>query len=84
MRQTLTLLDGVIVKGGFASFVVGRSKIHGKIYDNAKIITDEAAPLGFKPFFVKERILSANRKSFNLSHANIKTETVLVLRKEVE
>lgn len=84
MRQTLTLLDGVIVKGGFASFVVGRSKIHGKIYDNAKIIADEAAPLGFKPFFVTERILSANRKSFNLSHANIKVETILVLRKEVE
>jgi site-specific DNA-methyltransferase (cytosine-N4-specific) len=84
MRQTLNLLKDVVVKGGFASFVVGRSKIHGKIYDNAKIITDEAASLGFKPFFVTERILSANRKSFNLSHANIKTETVLVLRKEVE
>ena len=84
MRQTLNLLKDVIVKGGFASFVVGRSKIHGKIYDNAEIITDEAAPLGFKPFFLTERILSASRKSFNLSHANIKTETVLVLRKEVK
>ncbi|ARJ70278.1 RNA methyltransferase [Paracoccus suum] len=84
MRQTLKLLGNVLVKGGFASFVVGRSKIHGKIYDNSEIITDEAAPLGFTPFFVTERELSANRKSFNLSHANIKTETVLVLRKEVE
>jgi site-specific DNA-methyltransferase (cytosine-N4-specific) len=84
MRQTLHLLDNVVVKGGFVGFVVGRSKIHGKLYDNAEIINDEATAIGFKPFFVTDRILSASRKSFNLSHANIKTETVLILRKEVE
>lgn len=60
MRQTLELLGNVLVKGGFASFVVGRSKIYGKIYDNSEIITDEAATLGFTPFFVTERELSAN------------------------
>jgi SAM-dependent methyltransferase len=84
MRQTLKLLEGVVVKGGFVSFVVGRSKIHGKLYNNAEIISEEAVAMGFTPFFMTDRILSASRKSFNLSHANIKTETVLVLRKEHE
>jgi len=84
MRQTLHLLDSVVVKGGYVAFVVGRSKIHGKLHDNAEIINDEARSIGFKPFFMTDRILSASRKSFNLSHANIKTETVLILRKEVE
>ena len=82
MQQTFRLLRQVVVPGGYVCFVVGRSRIHGQIVDNARIIEDVGHASGFDRFFSTERVLSANRKSFNLSHANIKTETVLVLKKE--
>jgi len=80
MAATFHLLQAVMVKGGFACFVVGRSRIHGKIVDNARVIEETGRAAGFVREFSRERVLSPNRKSFNLSHANIKTETVLVLR----
>lgn len=79
MRQFFNLLDKVLDANGFACFVVGRSKIHGKIVDNAAIIKSAGKAIGMSEVFSVERVISANRKSFNLSHANIKTETVLVL-----
>lgn len=82
MGGTLDLIGEVLLEGCFASFVVGRSKIHGKIYDNAEIIKAEGAKRGFSAFFEIERPILGTRKSFNLSHANIKKETILVLRKE--
>ena len=82
MEKTFSLLDRVVVPNGYACFVVGRSRIHGKIVDNAKIIENAGLTCGFVPIFSRDRVLSASRKSFNLSHANIKTETVLVLRKD--
>jgi len=81
MRQTFNLLEGVVVSGGFACFVVGRSRIHGEIIDNARIIEEAGKDAGFHKFLVTERVMSASRKSFNLSHANIKIETVLVMKK---
>jgi len=81
MRQTFNLLKEVVVSGGFACFVVGRSRIHGEIIDNARIIEEAGKDAGFHKFFVTERVMSASRKSFNLSHANIKIETVLVMKK---
>jgi DNA modification methylase len=81
MRDTFKLLDSVLVKRGYACFVIGRSKIHGRIIDNADIIQGVAASVGFSTSARIERTISSTRKSFNLSHANIKTETVLVLQK---
>lgn len=80
MTATFKLLKSVMIAGGYACFVVGRSKIHGKIIDNALIVEEAGASVGFERVFATERTLSPNRKSFNLSHANIKTETVLVMR----
>lgn len=80
MAATFRLLRAVMVKGAFACFVVGRSRIHGMIVDNARVIEETGRAAGFVREFSTERVLSPNRKSFNLSHANIKTETVLVLR----
>lgn len=79
MTRTFELIRKVLVPGGYACFVVGRSRIHGRIVNNARIV--EAAATGFDLVYSAERTLSARRKSFNLSHANIKTETVLVLRR---
>lgn len=81
MRDTFRLINYVLVKRGYACFVIGRSKIHGKIINNADIIQAVAAELGFSVSARIERTISSTRKSFNLSHANIKTETVLVLQK---
>lgn len=81
MRGTFELIDSVLVKHGFVCFVVGRSKIHGQIINNGDIIHQVATGVGLEPISRFERVISATRKSFNLSHANIKTETVLVYQK---
>ena len=81
MGQTFDLLQAVLVPDGYACFVVGRSRIHGRVVDNAQIIEDAGHAAGFKRVFAAERALAPNRKSFNLSHANIKTETILLLRR---
>lgn len=82
MTSTFDLFSEVVIPGGYVCFVVGRSKIHGEIVDNSKIIEDVGALAGFETQFIENRVVAASRKSFNLSHANIKQETVLVLRKE--
>jgi len=81
MRSTFALIDQVLVENGYACFVIGRSKIHGRLIDNADIIQAVAAERGLFVVSRFDRTISASRKSFNLSHANIKTETVLVLQK---
>jgi DNA modification methylase len=81
MRATFGLIDSVLVKLGFVCFVVGRSKIHGQIIDNGDIIDKVALEQGFESVSRFDRVINASRKSFNLSHANIKTETMLVFQK---
>jgi DNA modification methylase len=83
MTTLMTLLKSVLIDGGHACFVAGRSRIHGQIIDNGSLISEVANSLGFKETFRTERVIAATRKSFNLSHANIKSETVLVLRNEL-
>jgi site-specific DNA-methyltransferase (cytosine-N4-specific) len=80
MADTFRLLGRVMVPGGYVCFVVGRSKIHGEIVDNAKIVKEAAEAQGFRHLFAIDRELAVSRKSFNLSHANIKTETVAVYK----
>ena len=82
MRGTLDLVSSVLVSGGYACVVVGRPKIHGEVHDNGAMIYDLGASMGLKPIIKLEREIKSSRKSFNLSHANIKTETVLVLKKK--
>jgi hypothetical protein len=81
MASILLLLSRVLVSGGYACFVVGRSRIHGIDYDNAAMIAGEAEQCGIAEVGRFTRVIRAKRKSFNLSHARIKTEEVLVLRK---
>ena len=80
MKRTLELLRSVLIAGGYVCFVIGRSRIHGEIVDNAAIIKDVGQCTGFEHVFSVERTLAANRKSFNPTYGRIKTETVLVLR----
>lgn len=81
MTKLLTLLHNVMVSDGHACIVIGRSKIHGEIIDNASIIMKIAEDVGFITTEKLQRKIAISRKSFNLSHANIKTEHILVFRK---
>ena len=82
MRGVFDLINSVLVDLGFACFVIGRSKIHGRIIDNADIIQAVAEDLGLSLISRFDRVISENRKSFNLSHAKIKTETIIVFQKK--
>lgn len=81
MRGVFTLLDSTLSPGGIVCFVVGRSKIHGVAIDNADTVREVGEEIGLVLETRIERSIAAHRKSFNLSHANIKTESVVVLRK---
>ena len=81
MARTFDLIREVLLPGGYACFVIGRSRIHGRDVDNARIV--EEAAEGFDLVFSTDRTISARRKSFNLSHANIKTEKILMLKRRM-
>ncbi len=81
MRRVLEPGVGRLVSGGWLCVVVGRSRIHGQIIDNAAIVSAVADSLGLDKEADIVREIAASRKSFNLSHARIKTENVLVFRK---
>lgn len=81
MRGTIGLIDQVLVSDGFACFVIGRSKIHGRYVDNSAIIRQIGAERGWTLVANIERVISSSRKSFNLAHAKIKTETLIVFAK---
>ena len=75
-------LKNYLVNGSLACFVVGRSKIHGKLVDNADIIAKAGEVNKFKIVAKIDRNIQNTRKSFNLSHANIKKETLVILKYE--
>lgn len=82
MKGTLSLTNDVLIDSAYAAFVVGRSKIHGELVDNAQLIINGAEELGFDIIGRFDRNMNSNRKSFNLSHANIKKETIVVVQKK--
>jgi len=81
MREAFARFDQVLMSGGWVCFVVGRSVIHGEVIDNAKIVEDAGRAVGFEPVYRGKRNVLGSRKSFNLSNANIKQESIVVLRK---
>lgn len=83
MNDLFKQFNSIILNDGFVAFVVGKSKIHGEIIDNEKIIEDAGLQNGFSKVVTLERNMNSNRKSFNLSHARIKKEYIVVLKKEL-
>ena len=81
MTGVFKKLDVVLHPDGWISMVVGRSKIHGEEVDNAQILLKAAKASGFECVFSVDRTIKRSRKSFNLSHANISVETVLIFRR---
>ncbi|NPD92401.1 DNA methyltransferase [Xylanibacter muris] len=81
MTKLLSYLYDKCVPGAPLCFVIGRSKIHGQIYNNDEIIADIGKSIGYKYIATLTRDMVNSRKSFNLSHARIKVEYIVVLQK---
>lgn len=81
MAQLLAYLFPKCIDGAYLCFVQGRSKIHGKIYNNDEIIADMGKECGYKHIQTIERELNSSHKSFNLSHARIQKEYIVILQK---
>lgn len=81
MTTAFELFKKIVVPGGYICFVIGRSKIHGEIIDNALTVENISRKLGLKFLLRKDREILAKRKSFNLSHAKIKTESILIMQR---
>lgn len=82
MKQIFKLFNQIIIKNGYVCVVIGRSIIRGEYIDNAQLIQEIAESYGMETIFNTNREIAANRKSFNLSHANIKKENLLVFQKK--
>ncbi|TPI28462.1 hypothetical protein FJW08_20515 [Mesorhizobium sp. B3-2-1] len=65
----------------FACFVIGNSTLDGRLIDNADLISDAGASVGFREVKRIQRTIAATRKAFNPKIGKIKTENVLILQK---
>ncbi len=81
MSHVASICKEAMLPGAFACFVVGRSVVRGQTIDNAEIVRSAAGRVGLAEIASPVRQINSNRKSFNLSHANIKSETLLVFQK---
>ena len=82
MSSVFDLLSDVLLSGGHVCFVVGRSVIKGKIVDNAELIRNVAENHKMVLVANIEREIAATKKSFNLKYGKIKTENILIFRKD--
>lgn len=82
MNKLFITLHDNMLNESFMSIVIGRSKIHGEIIQNETIIKETAEELGYKHLTTLRRRINASRKSFNLMHARIKDEYIVVLYKD--
>ncbi len=78
MGRCFWLLSQVMVNGGYACFVVGRSIIHGREIDNHELLKRAASPFGFREVGWSERKIAPTRKAFNPAHGSITRERIVV------
>ena len=81
MSSLLETLYPLCADGAYLCFVIGRSKVHGRIYNNDEIISETAVNCGYHHVITLERNMNSKRKSFNLTHARINKEYIVVLQK---
>ncbi len=77
MRTTFALLFHVMKPHAKACFLVGRSIIHGRIIDNVALL-ERAAEGYFISSGMVSRSIRKTRKAFNLAHAKIDTEYLII------
>jgi len=78
LNRIMLSLARVVRRGGYICFVIGRSRIRGIEVDNAQFVRQAAAAAGFELVATSERAIDRSRKRFNLSHARIVREAVLI------
>jgi site-specific DNA-methyltransferase (cytosine-N4-specific) len=66
----------------YACFVIGDSTLAGARVDNASLIASAGATAGFREVARLERVICATKKAFNPKIGKIKSENILILRKE--
>ncbi|MCZ7938017.1 MULTISPECIES: DNA methyltransferase [Rhizobium/Agrobacterium group] len=81
MTSAFRKFSEMLTLDGWVCFVVGRSIIHGETIDNAAIIRKVGEDSGFELVYEGTRNVLSTRKSFNLAHANIKQENIVVMRR---
>lgn len=82
MSGVFDLLSDVLIPSGHVCFVVGRSVIKGRIVDNAELIRGVAEEHNMILVANIEREIASTKKSFNLKYGKIKTENILIFRKD--
>jgi hypothetical protein len=78
MGGVFSLIAAVLIPQGLASFVVGRSIIHGVEVDNLALLVRSGVAHGFRLLTTATRAIPQHRKSFNPAHAPIVEETIAV------
>ena len=84
MGNVFRLLSSVMTRNGHVCFQIGSSIIRGKEIDNAMLLHNAARKNGFELATTMKRKIPNQKKSFNPSHARIKSETILVFRLEAQ
>ena len=81
MQQLFDFMNNMCAENAFICFVIGRSKIHGRIIENEILLEKIGKKSGLQHIITIERTIKSSRKSFNLSHARIKKEFIVILQK---
>lgn len=82
MKTLFNHLQVLCTRDAFICFVIGQSKIHGEIIENEKLIASIGEKTGLNYITTLRRVIRSGRKSFNLSHARIKEEFIVILQKQ--
>ncbi len=81
LDELFSNLHNVCCDEAYVCFVMGRSKIHGRIIKNEVLVKEAGENNGFRHLKTIARNINSSRKSFNLSHARIKEEFIIILQK---
>lgn len=80
MRQLFKWLHSCLRPRGFACFVIGDSRLRGKVINNDQLLTRIAVETGFTIEKVLTRRMQDSKKSFNPVIGKIKDEQILIFR----
>ena len=81
MAKVFSLLRELCIDNSHSCFILGDSKIHGKIIDNTKLLRDAAEENNFEAIAIISRDIALSRKAFNLFNSRLETENVVVFQK---
>jgi site-specific DNA-methyltransferase (cytosine-N4-specific) len=80
MVRCFSLFGEILVAEGHVCFLVGRSIIRGERIDLAHLLRKAASKAAFRCVDTATRLVSRDRRTFNLSHSPNNEETLLVFQ----